>query len=95
MSDSVDIAPITPNDSSKLQKTISGRVTKARISPRKSAKKDYKTLEDPFVAMNSTVDADGEKVFDTDKTMSEDSYPTDGEFGKAAMEATIKMEEAI
>lgn len=94
-SETEDNAATTPNHSAKRQKTISGRVTKARISPRKSGKKDYKALDDPFVAMDTTLDANGEKVFDIEKTESEDSYGTDGEFGKAAMQATIKMEEAI
>ena len=77
------------------QKTIGGRVTKARVSPRKTAKKDYKALEDPFVALKAETDGDGEKVFNTDKSDGEDSFASDAEYMKGAQEATIKMEEAI
>lgn len=68
-------------------------MTKNRASPRKASKKDYKALGDPFVALNGTID--GEKVFTTDKSESEDSYASDPEFVKDAQAATIKMEEAI
>lgn len=94
--DCCDAAPKTLNASSKLQKTIGGRVTKPRVSPRKSTKKDYKALEDPFVAMNGTIDGDGENVFDTDKSDSEDTYASDAESTNGRVqEANIKMEEAV
>lgn len=78
-----------------LQKTIGGRVTKARVSPRKTANNDYKVLGDPFVAMTGSADADGEKVFNTDKSESENSFVSDLEYLEDAKMATIKMEEAI
>lgn len=56
--------PTTPI---KRQKTIGGRITKARVSPRKALKKNYKKIEDPFADLNAT-DGDGEKVFGTDKS---------------------------
>ena len=83
------------HNSNKLQKTISGRVTKSRISPRKGTKKDYKKLGDPFVEMKGTTNADGEQVFDTEKSDSEDSFASDGDYMKGAKAATVKMEEEI
>jgi len=91
-----DNAPSTP--SNKRQKTIGGRVTK-RLSPRKAVKKDYKKIEDPFMEMNDATDGDGEKVFGTEKSDSEDSQASDGEFGKekddAVVDAVVKTEEAV
>ena len=83
------------NGNKKIQKIISGRVTKKRASSRKTGKKDYKALDDPFQAMNGTTNGDDEKVFDTEKSESEDSYPSDEEYMKDAKAASIKMEEAI
>lgn len=40
--------------------------------------------------MNGTVDEDGNKVFNTDKSESEDTYASDDEFTNG-----IKMEEAV
>ena len=86
-------AHTSPTPSAKREKTIGGRVTKARISPRKTAKNDYKALEDPFVEVNA-VDVDGEKVFGTDKSDSEDLYASDEEFGVAKKIDAVKTEEA-
>ena len=77
--------PIRNND-----KTLSGRVTKSRISPRKNAKKDYKKIEDPFVDIDATGE-DGDVVFDKGKSEIEDSDPTDVEFGQ---ERSVKVETA-
>ena len=85
----------TFNTSNKHEKTISGRVTKPRISPRKGSKKDYKKLGDPFVELKGTTNTDGEQVFDTEKSDSEDSFESDGDYMKGAKAATIKMEEEI
>lgn len=88
-----DNAPTTPNN--KRQKTIGGRVVK-RASPRKTAKKDYKKIEDPFTELNDATDGDGEKVFGTDKSDSEDSQASDREFGgEQEKTAIIETEEAI
>ncbi|KAK3170002.1 hypothetical protein OEA41_009387 [Lepraria neglecta] len=86
-------AHTSPTPSAKREKTIGGRVTKARISPRKTAKKDYKALEDPFVGVNA-IDVDGEKVFGTDKSDSEDPYASDEEFGVAKKIDAVKTEVA-
>ncbi|KAL2041776.1 hypothetical protein N7G274_005560 [Stereocaulon virgatum] len=55
----------TPAPSTKRDKTLGGRITKARISPRKNTKKKYIALEDPFAGVEVT-DADGEKIFEID-----------------------------
>lgn len=52
---------------------------KSRVSPRQKAKQDYKSLGDPFVAMENA-DSNGEKIFGHDKSESEDSAASDGEF---------------
>lgn len=91
--DAAAAAHTAPTPSAKREKTVGGRVTKARISPRKTAKKDYKALEDPFVRVNA-VDVDGEKVFGTDKSDSEDPYASGEEFGVAETIDAIKIEEA-
>ena len=81
----------TSKDSKKVQKVISGRVTKARKSPRAATKKDYKALGDPFVA---TLNSDGEKVFPTDRSDSEDSFASDKGYSEGH-EDSIEMGEAI
>ncbi|KAK4690342.1 hypothetical protein P7C71_g6428, partial [Lecanoromycetidae sp. Uapishka_2] len=87
-----NVAPITPTN--KRQKTIGGRVVK-RASPRKTAKKDYKALEDPYARMADTTDGDGEKVFETEKSDSEDSYASDATFGKEDNAVVVKTEELV
>lgn len=72
----------TPAASAKRDKTLGGRITKARISPRKNTKKNYKNLEDPFAGVEAT-DADREKIFGTDVSDSEDPNASDKEFGVA------------
>ncbi len=86
-------APAT--SANKRQKTIGGRVTKTRASPRKTLKKDYKKIEDPFAELNDATDGDGEKVFGTDKSDSEDSQASDEEFGKDHADAVVKTEEVL
>ena len=60
----------------KTQKVINGRVTKARKSPRAAIKKDYIALGDPFGG-SSFMNSDGEKIFPTDRSSSEDSFASD------------------
>ncbi len=94
--DACETGPKIHGASAKRQKTIGGRITKPRLSPRKSGKKDYKALEDPFVDMKSTVDGDGNRVFDTDKSDSEDTYADDAEFTNGGTEeGNVKMEEVV
>ena len=84
----------TPSNSSKkTQKVISGRVTKARKSPRSATKKDYKALGDPFIG-TTFLNSDGEKVFPTDHSDSEDSSASDKGFN-GEHDDVVKMEEAI
>ena len=84
----------TPSKSSKkAQKVTNGRVTKARKSPRSATKKDYKTLGDPFVG-TTFMNSDGEKVFPTDHSDSEDSYASDNGYS-GEQDDGIRMEEAI
>lgn len=48
------------------------------------------------MTMDGTVDGDGNRVFDTDKSDSEDTLASDAEFTQdATQEANIKMEEAV
>lgn len=56
---------------------------KSRVSPRKAAKKDYKSLGDPYQAMENTQDSNGERIFEHEKSDSEDSAASDGEFAGA------------
>lgn len=79
----------------KRQKTIGGRVIK-RVSPRKSKKTDYKTLDDPFVHMDDAKDDDGNNVFGGPSgTDTEDTYATDGSFRPLEQDVAIKVEEAV
>ena len=73
--------PKTPIHNDNADKVFSGRVTKARVSPRKIDKKNYQGMLDPF---NQIEDADetGERIFKVQKSESEDSNPDDVEFGK-------------
>ena len=80
--------PIESADSAKnpfstprnRNKVISGRVRKARVSPRQSVKPDYKKLGDPFVGMDEAKDEHGNNIFGNDESGSEDTYPSDAEF---------------
>ena len=72
--------PMTPPMSAKTPKTNKGVSTKSRVSPRSSAKKDYKTLGDPYIALENAVDTNGEQIFQKDKSDAEDSAASDGEF---------------
>ena len=76
----------------KGQSIISGRVTKARASPRKAGKKNYKALVDPFPNLDDATDGEGGKMFGTDKSDNEDSCASDGEF---ALEKVITNEEVV
>ena len=81
----------TPN--SNLLKTMDGRVTKSRASPRKTIKKDYKKIEDPFADLQDATDGEGEKVFGTDKSETENSQASDEDFGRVHVEPLVKTEE--
>ena len=86
--------PTTPNLSQR-QKVISGRVTK-RSSPRNNAKKDYKSIGDPFATMENAKDENGNNVFGPPSgTESEDTYATDGSFKANDNDAVVKIEEAV
>ena len=86
--------PTTPVHSAKHDKVISGRITK-RTSPRKGKKTDYKTLVDPFFAMDEAKDADGKNVFgEPSASESEDTYVTDGSFKDTGSVAAVKTEDA-
>lgn len=77
----------------KAQKVINGRVTKARKSPRATIKKDYMALGDPFIG-STFLNSDGEKIFPTDHSDSEDLFESDkGYDGKH--EDGQGMEEAV
>lgn len=84
----------TPSKSSKkAQKVISGRVSKARKSPRAATKKDYKALGDPFVG-TTFLNSDGEKVFPTDDSDGEDSVASDKGYS-GEDEGGVKIEDAV
>lgn len=83
--------PMTPPPSAE-------KAAKSRVSPRKAAKKDYKSLGDPFVALDNAEDSNGEVIFGTEKSDSEDSAASDGEFGAEAtktQEPEVKVEEFV
>jgi len=86
----------TPATSAKRQKTLGGKVTK-RFSPRKMAKKDYSKLENPYKSGEVT-DGNGDKIFENQKTESEDSYASDNEYHEVResenMEYGMKVEVA-
>lgn len=83
--------PKTPTGTTANNKTLSGRVTKARIPPRKKVKTDYKKMEDPFEDMKDATDQDGEAMSHAEKSEGEDSSLTDVEFGR---ERAVKVERA-
>lgn len=72
--------PMTPPMSANTTETKKGVSTKSRVSPRSSAKKDYKTLGDPYIALENALDTNGEQIFQKDKSDTEDSAASDGEF---------------
>ncbi len=80
-SDPTSTPPQTPiKVENAADKVLHGRVTK-RISPRMSEKKNYKQMGDPFVGMDLK-DDNGEQMFEDKGASSEDSDPTDTEFGQ-------------
>ncbi|KAL8844169.1 MAG: hypothetical protein Q9176_001575 [Flavoplaca citrina] len=64
-------------------KVITGRITKARKSPRQSSvvRKDYQKMLDPYNDLRDVVDGDGDAVFDRQALTSEDSMDSDKEYG--------------
>lgn len=64
-------------------KVITGRVTKARKSPRQSSvvRKDYQKMLDPYNDLRDVVDEDGDAIFDRQAMTSEDSMDSDKEYG--------------
>ena len=83
----------TLNTSKKAQRVINGRVTKARKSPRATIKKDYMALGDPFIG-STFLNSDGEKIFPTDHSDSEDLFENDKGYG-GKHEDGQGMEEAV
>lgn len=83
------IKVITPPSSADAKNQVR---PKSRVSPRKATKKDYKSLGDPYLAMENTQDSNGERIFEHDKSDSEDSAASDGEFGADAVKAEPVME---
>lgn len=62
-------------------KVITGRVIKARKSPRQSSvKKDYQKMLDPFNDFGDVVDGDGDAIFDRQGVTSEDSLDSDQDY---------------
>ncbi|KAL8687488.1 MAG: hypothetical protein Q9224_005136 [Gallowayella concinna] len=85
-SDESDLEMKSDSDESKPAthekvKTISGRVTKPRKSPRQSSvvKKDYGKLLDPYNDLD-VVDEDGDAVFARQGVTPEDSLDSDTEY---------------
>lgn len=74
---------VMPKTANGKDKVLNGRVTKARASPRKAAKKDYQKMADPLGAMKDVRDENGQPMFEDKGFTSEDSDPTDVEFGQA------------
>lgn len=89
----VKIGPMTPPSSAKPAKGKKEvHAMKSRVSPRKAAKKDYKTLGDPYVAMENANDSNGEKIFGEEKSESEDSAASDGDFRAELIQAIPVVE---
>ena len=76
--------PMTPPSSADTTNAKKQVGAKSRVSPRKGAKKDYKSLGDPFGALENANDSNGEKIFGNEKSQSEDSAASDGDFGTEA-----------
>ena len=79
-------APATPSH----QTSIAGQLTKPRVSPRNLTKKDYKTIEDPFLGSDA-YDADGNEVFE--KSSEPEDITSDEEYGNAG--AVVKEEDEM
>ncbi|KAL8881580.1 MAG: hypothetical protein Q9192_007769 [Flavoplaca navasiana] len=64
-------------------KVITGRITKARKSPRQSSvgRKNYQKMLDPYNDFGDVVDGDGDAIFDRQALTSEDSMDSDKEYG--------------
>ncbi|KAI9671187.1 MAG: hypothetical protein M1817_003694 [Caeruleum heppii] len=79
--------PTTPNGkatkntplTTPKQKVITGRVTKARTSPRKTPPISYKDMNEPLPGMDSEADVD-QKMSMVEDGSSEDSADSDGEY---------------
>ena len=91
----------TPKSTGKGQKVLNGRITKPRKSPRALSKKDYKAIEDPFLGTGA-MDENGERIFATDHSDSEDTFASDkgynGEDGECfivKVEQNAEMDEAV
>ncbi len=82
-------APTTPS----RQTSIVGQTTKPRISPRNLAKKDYKTLEDPYIN-SEAYDADGNEVFEQSASEALTSE-SEEEYGKAEDMIKVESEAAV
>ena len=71
----------TPKTSIKgKDKIISGRITKARKSPRSSVAKDYQQMLDPFNDFVDVVDEGGNAIFARQGMTPEDSLDSDKEY---------------
>ena len=93
--------PSTPDQPApaQRQKTQGGRITK-RVSPRQKSKEtNYKSLEDPFLAMESAKDENGNNIFgEPSGTESEDDYASDGSFKGVERDdavAAVKTEDVV
>ena len=79
----------------KTQSVLNGRITKPRVSPRKTPKLDYKKLERPD-DLDGIEDAEGQTVFDRSRSASEDTVVTGGEYEEEQVQQQgqhVKMEE--
>ena len=85
--------PKTPTGFTSINKTVSGRVTKARGSPRKKAKKDHKEMEEPFMDIKDVKVHNGHSMFHDEK--SEGSDNTDVEFGQERATKVEYVDDAI
>lgn len=83
---------MTPPSSAETTKAKKAVRAKSRVSPRKGAKKDYKSLGDPFATMDNVNDSSGENIFGHDKSESEDSAASDGDFGTEAINTEAPTE---
>jgi hypothetical protein len=78
----------------KQGRTIGGRITKLRSSPRKVRKVDYQALE-RFSSPTAGEDGNGEKAYGKGKSSDDDTMPSDGEYTVEMVKKEVKVKAEI
>lgn len=87
-SDHDGITKIKPDLSLSQRKTIGGRITKLRSSPRKTPRPDYKALLDAFSADEDSISEEGKSGLDKKK-------PSDTVYNANTVEEVIRVKAEI